>query len=436
MTAGSREKQVTDGVLSQFVLHLHPKRVPEETLRFTLSFGLGGISLTLLVLLGISGAMQLMSYEPTVQHAHDTVRAMYGDSNISGWFRNIHYWSSNLLIVSMGLHLLRVLCTDALTGGRRLNWVVGTFMLLLVLLICFTGYLLPWSQLSYWAVTIFINMAGYIPVVGEVLTAPFRTGGTAVEVGQGTLSTFFVLHTGWLPLTLSALVLLHIWLIRKAGGLVTKDAESRNRRVAVKPALIVREAAVGLVATALIFLLASFFDAPAGEPAMVGVSPNPVKAAWYFMGVQEMLIHFRPVFAVCVFPALTCIAFISLPFWQQRLESPGTWFGGRRGRKLALVAAIGGAFAATILVAYDAIGGLDGNGTEVPAMALVSRGWFSLVLLGVGLGAGFLLLTRKKHYLKGEVILAAWMAVFAWMVTLTITGIWFRGPGMQLLFPS
>lgn len=432
MPTGSTQKQSYPGVLSQFILHLHPKKVPEETLRFTLSFGLGGISLTLFALLVVTGVLQLMSYDPTVQHAHESVRHMYLQANISGWLRNIHYWASNLLMVSVGLHLLRVLCTDALAGLRGLNWVIGTFLLLLVLLISFTGYLLPWSQLSYWAVTIFINMAGYIPFVGEELAALFRAGGVAGELGQGTLSTFFVLHTGWLPLTLVALMVLHFWLIRKAGGLVVRAQSAKGRLVTVMPALIVREAAVAMVTIAAVFILAAIFDAPIGEPALVGVSPNPVKAAWYFLGLQEMLIHFHPVFAVFVFPLLTFTAFITLPFWQQRLESPGVWFGGGCGRKLALAAAAAGCLGAVALVVFDAIYVGSQGANELQAMAAATRGWLPLALLVFGFLAGYFVLTRQLNYPKGEVILALWMAVLGAMVTLAFTGVWFRGAGMAL----
>lgn len=417
--------------VSQFLLHLHPKKVPAETLRFSLSFGLGGISLTLCLLLAGSGLMQLMSYEPTVQGAHDSVAQMYGAASLAGWLRNVHYWASNLLVVSVGLHLLRVLCTDAFSGIRKLNWIIGTLLLLLVLLICFTGYLLPWSQLSYWAVSIFINMAGYIPWAGKTVSGLFAGG----EVGQGTLSTFFVLHTGWLPLALIMLLGLHVWLIRKAGGLVLKIPEQKGPLVPVKPALLVREACVGIAAVALVFMLAALFDAPVGEPAMMGVSPNPVKAAWYFMGLQEMLIHFHPVFAVFVFPALGLLAFFSLPFWQRRLEVPATWFGGAQGRRLAVTAASTGAAAAVALVVFDALFARSQAAGNLQQLSLLSRGWLPLAMAAFGLPTVYLFLTRQRQYPKGEVILAAWLALFAGMATLTITGIWFRGPGMQLTLP-
>lgn len=432
----SENIQGIGAVVSQFVLHLHPRKIPGETLRFTLSFGLGGISLTLFALLAGSGQLQLMSYEPTVQQAHHSVRLMYGGANLSGWLRNIHYWSSNILVVSVVLHLFRVLCTGAFGGLRRLNWIVGTFLLLLVLLISFTGYLLPWSQLSYWAVTIFINMAGYVPFAGETLASFLRAGDAAGEIGQGTLSTFFVLHTGWLPFTLIALLALHFWLVRKAGGLVTRDPDCRGPLVPCRPGLIAREAAVAMATIACVGMLAAFFDAPVGEQAMAGVSPNPVKAAWYFMGLQEMLMHFHPSFAVFVFPSLTLIAFISLPFWQQKPDSPGIWFGGRRGRKLALAAALVGGAVAAMLVIFDALWVRSQGHPELQAMASansVTRGWLPLELLVFAFVSSYLLLTRKKNYLKGEVLTAAWVAVAAGMLVFAITGIWFRGAGMQLI---
>ncbi len=293
-----------------FFLHLHPRTVPRETIRFTLSFGLGGMAATLFLVMVGSGLLQLLQYSPNPDNAYLSIQRMYGTAVFGGFIRNIHYWSGNLLVIVTTLHLLRVFFTGALSGKRRVNWIIGVCILLVVLFANFTGYLLPWDQLAYWAVTIFTNMASSMPVIGGWLALTLRGTG---EVGPATLSNFFALHIGILPALLTVLLICHFWLIRKAGGLVHREDQSTDR-VAVNPHLLVRELATGLILLALVTIFAALVDAPLSEPANPGESPNPAKAAWYFMGLQELLLHLHPAFAIFVVPLLMLTGLLVIPF--------------------------------------------------------------------------------------------------------------------------
>ena len=198
-------------MLRALVLHLHPKVVPERALRFSLTFRLGGMALLLVLLLLGTGVLLLFAYEPSVEGAYDSVAALRYDVPMGQFLRNLHRWSANLALVLVVLHLLRVVFTGALHGPRRGNWIVGLALLALVAGSNFTGYLLPWDQISYWAVTISTGMLDYVPGIGGFLQRALRGGD---EVGRRTLSTFFVLHAVLVPVLLVAMLAVHFWLVR------------------------------------------------------------------------------------------------------------------------------------------------------------------------------------------------------------------------------
>ncbi len=420
--------------LTDLILHLHPATVPQETLRFTLSWGLGGMAALLVGLLFMTGILLLFVYQPATEHAYRSVLILAREVLFGLWVRNIHHWSANLLVVVTVLHLLRVVLTGGFGPGRRLNWVIGLFLLFLLLSANFTGYLLPWDQLAFWAVTICTSMLGYIPVAGLWLQELFRGGS---EIGPATLANFFVLHVAFIPGTLVLLLFWHFWLIRRAKGLVQLEREDSETapvpRVPTVPNLIVREAAVGLVLVACIFLLSILFDAPLLEQANPGMSPNPAKAPWYFLGFQELLLHLHPVFAVCVWPLLLTGIFFGIPFWSDSALPPGQWFGSARGRKLAVWTAVGGAMATIAVVLIDNL--LLHSEQTATANTLLTRGLLPTGLflaLSVGL---YLLLVKKLKYPRAEAVMAGIVLVLSVLTVCTIIGVWFRGPEMHLVWP-
>jgi quinol-cytochrome oxidoreductase complex cytochrome b subunit len=417
---------------SGFLLHLHPRRVPEETIRFTLSFGLGGMSATLIFLLFLTGIFQALAYIPDVKEAYTSVQGMYEPGTFSGWVRNIHYWSGNLLVIVAFLHCCRVFLTGAISGGRRRNWFIGLILLNLVFFANFSGYLLPWDQLAFWAVTIFTNMIGYIPFIGEGVVQLLRGGS---EIGPSTLTNFYSIHTGILPFCLIIIVIYHFWLIRKAGGLVQKEnlKSTHSASVSVMPNLIVREIAVGLTLVAAVMLFAALVDAPLDEAANPGMSPNPAKAAWFFLGLQELLMHLHPTFAICVLPLFVLFCLVFLPYWRNGLLPEGQWFGGKRGMKLAFWTCLGSialTFATVIIDERIKTAG------ESVATDGVARGVLPIVGLVLLYCTGHLVFTRKFKFTQAEAVMAGFVFSITTMISLTVIGIWFRGPGMQLIFPS
>lgn len=418
---------------SDFLLHLHPATVPESNLKFTLSWGLGGMAVTLVALLFATGVLLLLVYEPSADRAYSSILTLTQETPFGLWIRNIHHWSANFLVGVILLHVIRVVLTGAFGSGRRFNWVVGLFLMLFLLGANFTGYLLPWDQLAYWAVTICTSMLGYIPLFGSWLQDLFRGG---VAVGAPTLVNFFVLHVAVIPASLLILLLWHFWLVRRGGGLVqTTDSApyAPSERVPTVPNLIVREAAVGMVLIAFVMILSIFLNAPLQEQANPGMSPVSARAPWYFVGFQELLLHLDPVFAVLVWPLFGFALLVWLPFWRGAALEPGTWFGSVRGRRLVSWTAGGTVLVTFLVVVEDDLLMQSTRGATVNT--LITRGLIPTLVMA-GLLAGFyLLLTKKLKYTRAEAVMAGLTVMIVSLAVCTIIGIWFRGPEMRLVWP-
>jgi quinol-cytochrome oxidoreductase complex cytochrome b subunit len=423
-------------VLDHLVLHLRPVRVPVRTLPFTHTFGLGGMSAVLVLTLILSGVLLMFAYEPTPDRAYGSILRLEQEIRFGGFVRGIHHWSANFLIIVVFLHTLRTFFTGAFHGVRQFNWVIGIALLLGVVAANFTGYLLPWDQLSYWAITIVTGMLGYVPLAGEWLQQAARAG---TEIGASTLILFYTLHTTVLPVLLVALMAFHFWRVRKARGVVVpyaygEEPEEKPATTLFVPDLLVREFSVALTLTAIVMVTALLFAAGLGAPANPGMSPNPAKAPWYFMGLQELLLHFHPLFAVVVLPLAGLVALVAIPYLNYGLEQEGPWFLSPRGRQTAAIAA-GLALVVTVLwVLLDEF--VFDFGNWFPAIpGVISEG-----LIPVTIGLLFLAvllrwLKRSSGATKNEVVQAAFSALVTAFLVLTATGIWFRGTGMALVWP-
>jgi quinol-cytochrome oxidoreductase complex cytochrome b subunit len=419
---------------SHLDLHLHPPSVPAEALRLSRTFGLGGAALVLFLLLAVTGTLLLVSYEPSPERAWGTVTALVEQAPFGAFVRNAHHWAANGLVLVAFLHLLRVFYRGGHLPPRRGNWWVGVALLLLVVGSAFTGYLLPWDQLAYWAVTISTGMLEYVPLAGGLLLRAARGG---AEIGPATLARFFVLHVAVLPIALLGLLAFHFWLVRKVGGVVLPDdvgdaAAPRGALVPTSPGLTQREGVAALVVTAAVLLLSAVADAPLLAQANPGLSPNPAKAPWYFMGVQELLVHLHPLFAAVVLPALALLLLVALP----RLSGAGPagrWFGSRRGARIALVAAIAGTLLAKLAILADEP--LRRAPPWFPGLPPAVRAGLLPALVAAGLVAAVAWLARRRGGSRQEAVQAAFTFVLAAFVVLTLTGVFFRGQGMALTMP-
>jgi quinol-cytochrome oxidoreductase complex cytochrome b subunit len=279
-------------------------------------------------------------------------------------------------------------------------------------------------------------MLSYIPGVGPFLHATIRG---ADEVGAHTLLTFYTFHTTILPALAIVLMAFHFWRVRKAGGVVEPPRDSAesvpgdatDEKVVFFPHLLMRELSQALVVLAIVVLVAAFAGAPIGERANPGMSPNPAKAPWYFMGFQELLIHLHPVFAVLVIPLIAIVGAVTLPWWGAAAGPAGSWFLSPAGRKAALVVvppAIVLTVAAILLDAW-----LAPASTAAPGWIL--RGMVPLLLFG-GIAAILALVVWCRLELRrNELVQTVVVFVASSFVTLTIIGVFFRGTGMALTPP-
>jgi quinol-cytochrome oxidoreductase complex cytochrome b subunit len=315
-------------VVSNFLLHWFPAKVYKPSLDWSYSFWLGTISAALFLLLVLSGFPLLFLYIPSVERAYASVKDVEYVITFGSWIRSVHRLSAHLMVAAVFLHLVRVFLTGAYKNGvgagqrREWNWLIGVAMLLLTLFLSFTGYLLPWDQLAYWAVTVGTNIASSIPWVGPQIRE-LLIGGRTIE--QPTLIRFYVLHVIVLPAALGLLFVYHMWRVRKDGGLARADRaallaeKSETAPVRTKtytllgvargtsPAIrsssleapgldvnavpdLTRRAAVAVLGTiAVISILATLVRSPLEEAANPLITPNPAKAPWYFLWLQEIV---------------------------------------------------------------------------------------------------------------------------------------------------
>ncbi len=340
---------------SNFFLHVYPVKVPKRVLRNRYSYRLGFIAAVLFAILLVTGVYLMFVYTPSVGSAYGDMQKLKTGVGFGQLIRNVHRWSAHLMVLVVFLHLVRVFYAGAYKSPREFNWVLGLMLLMLTLAFSFTGYLLPWDQLSYWAVTVGTNLVHYIPLVGSQVQN-LLIGGD--QIGQSTLLRFYALHVAVLPSVIVIAISLHIWRVRKDGfavkrsnvGAFAEEATDRtpapgpaqaapalyNGRVRLLgvvdresvtaearpvddtaftwPHLVVRHVVVALGVCATVLTLGVLFAAPLRGLANPNVTPEPAKAPWYFAGLQELLSHFDPLVAGILIPAGAVLAFLVLPY--------------------------------------------------------------------------------------------------------------------------
>lgn len=340
-------------ITSNVVLHLHPVKVRKDSIRFWYTMGLGGLSFLLFMILVVSGILLAFYYTPSTKSAYQSIKDIENVVSYGRILRNMHRWAAHGMLITVFLHMCRVFFTYAFAKPREFNWVVGVLLFLSTVGLSFTGYLLPWDQLAYWAITVGTSMASYAPLVGDQIRY-FLLGGNIV--GQGALLRFYVLHSFVLPGTMISLLAVHFWRIRKDGGIsgpdnpeikesesVTSTPSKTYGLMGVMPGreitaekitdnlvftwvkLIPKELLLTIITIAVLNLISVFFNAPLEEIADSRVTPNPAKAPWYFLGLQE-LVHYSARIGGVLIPALIVIGLILLPYIDKPTKGTGVWF--------------------------------------------------------------------------------------------------------------
>jgi quinol-cytochrome oxidoreductase complex cytochrome b subunit len=203
-------------VMNNVFLHLHPVRVKRHAVRYTYTFCLGGISFFLFLALTVTGLYLMFFYVPSISRAYQDIQAIEAAVAFGSFTRNMHRWAAHLMVLTVFLHMIRVFYHGAYKPPREFNWVVGVVLLFCTLWLSFTGYLLPWDQIAFWAITVGTQMAQYAPLLGPE-TGFFLLGG--IQVGGDTLLRFYVMHVIAFPLITAIFLVVHFWRIRKDGGI-------------------------------------------------------------------------------------------------------------------------------------------------------------------------------------------------------------------------
>jgi len=348
---------------TNFFLHIHPVKVHKNSLRPTYTFGLGLISFFLFVILIVTGILLMFYYVPSTQQAYDRMLDLRGSVAFGTLLRNMHRWSAHGMVAVVFLHLCRVFLTGSYKKPREFNWVVGVILFLLTLFMSFTGYLLPWDQLAFWAITVGTAIAGYAPIVGKDIQF-LLMGGTSV--GQEALLRFYVLHVAVLPAILTLMIAIHFWRIRKDGGLsrpedadpkitlepmeqggamkasvpepkkvygfqglvrgpLTKVGQVPDNTVFSWPNLFLAELFTFVVTLSAILILSLLFNAPLEEPVNALHPPNPAKAPWYFLGLQEM-VSYSAFWGGIGVPTIFVLLLLGTPYLDRGPKGVGKWF--------------------------------------------------------------------------------------------------------------
>lgn len=216
---------------SNIFFHLHPVKVSRKSLKASYSLGLGLISAIVFGVLSITGLLLMFYYTPTVERAYGYITILQTQVPFGQLLRNMHRWGAHLMVIAVVLHMARVFYTGAYKPPREFNWVVGVVLLILTLGASFTGYLLPWDQLAYWAITVGTSVAGYEPILGSVIKGILLGG---PEVGQEALTRFYALHVMLIPGSILLITSLHMWRVRKDGGLAAQEAAAQEAADAIE----------------------------------------------------------------------------------------------------------------------------------------------------------------------------------------------------------
>ena len=210
------ERSRAMAVMNNVFLHIHPVRLRQHAVKFAYTFCLGGLSFFLFLVLTITGVYLMFFYVPAADQAYTNILQIESQVVFGLLTRNIHRWGAHLMVFFVFLHMMRVFYHGAYKPPREFNWVIGVLLLFFTIALSFTGYLLPWDQIAYWAITIGQNMAGTTPLINRPIQMLLFGG---IEVGQNTLLRFYVLHVIFLPLIMAVLLAVHFWRIRKDGGI-------------------------------------------------------------------------------------------------------------------------------------------------------------------------------------------------------------------------
>ena len=208
-------------------LHLFSTKVRTRMTRFSATWYLGTLTFGTFLILVVTGVLLMLYYHPSVPQAYADMKDLQFVVSSGLFLRNLHRWSAQLMVFLVFAHMFKVFYRGAYRTPREFNWVIGVVLLMITLLLSYTGYLLPWDQLAFWAITVGSNLSSSVPLIGNKIHFLLLGGN---QVNANALLRFYVLHCVILPLSAILFVAVHFWRIRKDGGLYVQSSEPGSQR--------------------------------------------------------------------------------------------------------------------------------------------------------------------------------------------------------------
>ena len=324
-----------------FFDHLHPPTIPAAQSRWRYTLGAGGTAVFLVLVLVVTGSLEMFYYVPTPGEAARSVQVISYLVPFGGLVRNLHFWAAQLLLIVSAVHLLRIVFTGAYAPPRRFNYLLGLALFVLAILLDFTGYILRWDQGIQWALLVGTNLLKTIPLIGSTLYV-IAIGGS--QPGLATLTRFYAWHIFGLMLVMAFLVGWHAFRVRRDGGVAVPPVRLRSDKARIPRSELVRREVLAMLFTgAALLLLSAFLPAPIAAPidASAPLTENLYQAPWFFLWVQQLLKWGDPFLLGVLLPLgiLAVLALIPYIFPKPAESELGRWFP-RSNRLAQLVLAV------------------------------------------------------------------------------------------------
>jgi quinol-cytochrome oxidoreductase complex cytochrome b subunit len=323
-------------VRPSFFHHLHPPTIPARQARWRYTLGAGGLAVFLTLVLIVTGALEMFYYVPTPENAAFSIQSLTFLVPFGDLVRSMHYWAAQLLVLTVLVHLLRVIFTGAYGRHRRFNYLLGLCLLVLCLFLDFTGYVLRWDEGIRWALVASTNLVKSIPAIGHGLYEMLMGGS---QPGPSTLVRFYAWHIFGLSLVLILIGSWHLFRVRRDGGIAVPPPEERrdSQRIA-RFELARREGLAALLTLTLLIVLALIRPAPLSSSIQGGISTAADgRAPWFFLWVQQLLRLGDPFFWGVLVPLgiLVWLVLIAYLLPAAKPQELGEWF--PRGNRVAQV---------------------------------------------------------------------------------------------------
>jgi quinol-cytochrome oxidoreductase complex cytochrome b subunit len=424
------------------------------------------------IVLAVTGVMLMLYYKPSTVLAYDSIKDIHFVVPTGRLIRNLHRWGAHLMVITVIVHMARVFFTSSYKSSRQFNWVIGLILLAFTLMLSFTGYLLPWDQVAYWATTICANIAQSPREITDALhiTHVFDPGGLVKtillggsEVGEESLIRFNMLHCILLPIALSMGLCLHFWRIRKDGGLARPDdadqelgpppegakpvftqapqktyglmafvrgssprvGKGPENTLPAWPHLVYAELAVFMVTVVITLLVSLLWDAPLKEMANPLVPENPAKAPWYFLGLQELVSHSAFMGGIGI-PIVALFGLFLIPYLDKEKTAEGRWFAAQGEKEVTIKSAVFGLATVIVLEAFAiTCGWLRDWFPSLPQLMITFLNPGSLLTVLYMLWSVMTFRRTRSMRLGAVAIFTCFLSGFA---VLTVIAVQFRGP--------